>query len=995
MRIDDPGAGTPDALETADTLSGEATIVIDGQDRIELDSDFVLAGDYARAGADLILTDASGESVVLAGYFSAAEPPVLVTPEGAAISPDWAGDLARFNTPQAFAQAGEVAAQQIGVVSDAQGTVTVVRADGTQVTLQEGDPVFLDDVIETAPGGGANLILADDTEFTIGGEASLVLDEFVYDPATGDGSLSLAVAKGVFSFVSGAVATTGTDAMTVQTPVGTIGIRGTTGAGGVGPDGQVDFALLPDSDGTVGQIVFTNAAGSVVINTPLTGFSASGIDAAIQQRTFGSIQELGQVLGADFQTLSTLSTRASQSFERADDPSDPGQDAEGDGEDASEEDTEAQGEEGAAEEEGAQEAAEDSVDGGIGGLGQTGGLGGLGGINRDGEQQIELGDQDVDRAREEDTAAEEELEIAVEGAGEEVGVTSEEEVRDDAGDDDADTEDDTDGNEGVVGGVNGTDGNDILTGTAGADVINGGAGQDTLDFSSATEPVYIASALQSAFDSGFSIDDVVIEPGLINEEFDEGMLAEPTVLGNADEVLDDPVRVFATGADTDTDVLNGIEVIKTGQGNDFVAIEGLRVTVYGAEGDDEIEAFDGQTLYGGAGADSFEGTGFASGEGEGEGEGEGGEELPGGLSPSDRETYVMYGDDGQAGRTGAAGDNDTFEYLDSHAVAYGEGGNDFFSDSDGGTAYGGAGDDQFENFSGGSLYGDAGDDVFKDVSNVEAYGGVGKDQMTVYGDYGGGGGDVTFFGDDGDDTFYVADDSSYVTIYGGNEDDHVFIGDGVSNVEAFGGDGDDTLSFENALADVTVDAASGDADIGGASVFDTFTGFEVFVGSDYNDTISGSTRAETMFGGQGADTLFGKDGDDVLFFDLSDAQIDGGTGDDIAVVLTDSGEAPTTFDLDGGVLKNVDVVGFETDAAASVTFALDSGADILATSGSDSLFIIDDGGGDGDAVSLGGGFADEESTTVMTAPGDTTARTFAIYTDDSNTVYVETSIDVY
>ncbi len=55
----------------------------------------------------------------------------------------------------------------------------------------------------------------------------MVLDEMVYDPGTQEGSVSLSVIQGVFTFVSGEIAKTDPDAMTLDTPVATIGIRGT------------------------------------------------------------------------------------------------------------------------------------------------------------------------------------------------------------------------------------------------------------------------------------------------------------------------------------------------------------------------------------------------------------------------------------------------------------------------------------------------------------------------------------------------------------------------------------------------------------------------------------------------------------------------------------------------------------------------------------------------------------------------------------------------
>src|SRR5439155_454147 len=55
-------------------------------------------------------------------------------------------------------------------------------------------------------------------------------------PATGDGKISAKMAKGVFRFVTGRVARRDPGSMKVNTPVGTIGIRGTMVAGKVSAD---------------------------------------------------------------------------------------------------------------------------------------------------------------------------------------------------------------------------------------------------------------------------------------------------------------------------------------------------------------------------------------------------------------------------------------------------------------------------------------------------------------------------------------------------------------------------------------------------------------------------------------------------------------------------------------------------------------------------------------------------------------------------------------
>ena len=223
---------------------------------------------FSRQGPDLLLTGEGAETVLVRGYFAAEDSPALLTEGGAKVSPDTAEALAGPAAPGQHAQAGPSGAQQpIGTVDTADGEVFATRADGTRVSLAEGDSVFQGDVLETDGEGALSVTFADGTEFSLDENARMVLDELVYDPGTGEGSSSFTVVQGVFSFVSGAIAKAGPDAMTVDTPVATIGIRGTKVAIKAGAEGEdTVISLLEEEGGQTGEISITNEAGSQILN---------------------------------------------------------------------------------------------------------------------------------------------------------------------------------------------------------------------------------------------------------------------------------------------------------------------------------------------------------------------------------------------------------------------------------------------------------------------------------------------------------------------------------------------------------------------------------------------------------------------------------------------------------------------------------------------------------------------------------------------------------
>lgn len=158
----------------------------------------------------------------------------------------------------AFAQ------QRAGEVEEMDGDATAVGSDGRVRELDEDDDIYSGDTIRTGNDASVLIVFEDDTQFSIGADSEMTIDRFVYNPASGSGAVLASVTKGLFRFVSGSVAASNPTAMSVNTPVATIGIRGTHVAGEVvGTTAEV--ALLEDEDGGAGQIQVANNAGSVVI----------------------------------------------------------------------------------------------------------------------------------------------------------------------------------------------------------------------------------------------------------------------------------------------------------------------------------------------------------------------------------------------------------------------------------------------------------------------------------------------------------------------------------------------------------------------------------------------------------------------------------------------------------------------------------------------------------------------------------------------------------
>jgi hypothetical protein len=87
-----------------------------------------------------------------------------------------------------------------------------------------------------------SLVFADGTAFNVSSNARMELNEFVYNPDGKSNSSMFSLLKGTFTFVAGKIAKTGN--MRLDTPVATMGIRGTTPHVIVSEDGTVKFTTL-------------------------------------------------------------------------------------------------------------------------------------------------------------------------------------------------------------------------------------------------------------------------------------------------------------------------------------------------------------------------------------------------------------------------------------------------------------------------------------------------------------------------------------------------------------------------------------------------------------------------------------------------------------------------------------------------------------------------------------------------------------------------------
>jgi len=267
---------------------------------------------FSVQGDDLVMTWPDGAQASVEG-FGAGDMPTLSDGSGIEMSGDMAFQMAQLDSPSEvstefnFDAVGEVITgtdgSPIGTVEEADGAVWAIRVDGTRVELNVGDPVFQGDVLESGPDGSIGVILADDTTFSMGESGQMVLDEMVYDPSTQEGSVSVSVLEGVFTFVSGQVAKTDPDAMSIDTPVATIGIRGTQVGINLNEESGMDVILMEEADGFVGEVVLQNDGGVEILNTAFAASKIASFDAAPEAGFTMDTVSFLQSFGASLRSL--------------------------------------------------------------------------------------------------------------------------------------------------------------------------------------------------------------------------------------------------------------------------------------------------------------------------------------------------------------------------------------------------------------------------------------------------------------------------------------------------------------------------------------------------------------------------------------------------------------------------------------------------------------------------------------------------------------------
>jgi hypothetical protein len=116
------------------------------------------------------------------------------------------------------------AAAKVGVTSATDGDPLGKPPQEAERVLRIGVDVQANELITTNANDRAHLLFLDGSSLTVGPNAQLTIDKFVFDPNTKTGELAINASKGVLRLVGGKISKNGP--IVITTPASTVGIRG-------------------------------------------------------------------------------------------------------------------------------------------------------------------------------------------------------------------------------------------------------------------------------------------------------------------------------------------------------------------------------------------------------------------------------------------------------------------------------------------------------------------------------------------------------------------------------------------------------------------------------------------------------------------------------------------------------------------------------------------------------------------------------------------------
>lgn len=147
----------------------------------------------------------------------------------------------------------------VGGVEDIVNYAWSTIAPDPKDEIEFEDAVYMNEIVETGEESALVIKFSDGSRLTLGENAKVVIDRYVYNPGGGDSSQAITLTKGAFRFLSGSIPK---EKVEIKTPAVSIGIRGTELVFDVAEDGETEMSTLS------GQADVTDGAGETLTVHP-------------------------------------------------------------------------------------------------------------------------------------------------------------------------------------------------------------------------------------------------------------------------------------------------------------------------------------------------------------------------------------------------------------------------------------------------------------------------------------------------------------------------------------------------------------------------------------------------------------------------------------------------------------------------------------------------------------------------------------------------------
>jgi hypothetical protein len=214
--------------------------------------------------SDVVFADTTKPAVAT----TPAQTPAAAAPAPTAAAP--ATPAASSKTPASTAPAAASSLPAIAQAIWIKGTVTAAQPGGEPRTLTRRSVVYEHDVVSTDKTSSGEIGFTDGSLMSLNPDSAIKIDQYQYTKGGGkDDKAVMNLVKGGFRTITGAIPKENPDGYKMNTPVATIGVRGTEYVTVLSPEKGLLLKIEK------GQIKVINAAGTIDLTECSTGGAES------------------------------------------------------------------------------------------------------------------------------------------------------------------------------------------------------------------------------------------------------------------------------------------------------------------------------------------------------------------------------------------------------------------------------------------------------------------------------------------------------------------------------------------------------------------------------------------------------------------------------------------------------------------------------------------------------------------------------------------------